>query len=234
MDIAGLFIYIAIQGITPGPSNFMAFYTSATYGMKGAMGYLTGTVTGFGVKMLLCGLLNFVLAAYVPQVMPILKWIGAAYLLYLAFHIVQAGWEERHAAASKLANQPAAASATVDSAADAPAEPIQEPDNMADSVSAMSQKGISATFTGGILLQVLNIKSWLMCLSVFSVYIMPYTMRIGVMLLWTLITLCVMITCTATWSFFGNAIKRVYVKYRMAFDIVMALLLVYCAVTAVQ
>lgn len=229
MDSVGLFIYIAIQGFTPGPSNFMSFYTSASYGIKGAAGYLSGTITGFGLKTLLCGLLNLMLAAYVPQVMPYLKWIGAAYLLYLAFHIVHAGYKERHAHAVPTPGVPI----TPDEPSCIPNE-AQSPQNAGEEMmDSMSQKGISATFMGGILLQVLNIKSWLLCLTIFSVYIMPYTTSIGVMLLWALISLGIMITSTATWAFSGNAIKRVYTQYRMLFDIVMALLLVYCAVGAV-
>lgn len=210
MDSAGLLIYIFIQGITPGPSNFMSFYTSATYGLKGALRFLSGTITGFTAKMLLCGLLNLLLAATVPQLIPYLKWVGAAYLLYLAVHIVYAGWKEERA--KKAAAQ----------------QGVQQEEQLAP-----PQKGVSATFLGGILLQVLNIKSWLLCLTIFSVYIMPYTMQMGVLLLWSLISVAIMVFSTMVWALGGQAIKTVYAKYRLWFDLLMAAVILYCAVKAV-
>lgn len=210
MDSAGLFIYIFIQGITPGPSNLMSFYTAATYGLKGASRFLGGTVAGFTAKMLLCGLLNLLLAAVVPQLFPYLKWVGAAYLVYLAVHIVHAGWKEERA--RKAAAQQGQEEA-----------PLAGP----------PQKGVSATFLGGILLQVLNIKSWLLCLTIFSVYIMPYTMQMQVLLLWTLISVAIMVFSTMVWALGGQVIKAVYAKYRLWFDLLMAAVILYCAVKAV-
>lgn len=192
MDVSALLIYLMVQGITPGPSNLMSLYTSAALGFRGARGYRIGTMTGFMVKILLCGLLNMMLAAVVPGLVPYLKWVGAAYLLYLAAHILFAGKNQQQA-----------------------------------------QQNIAATFWGGILLQVLNIKSWVMGLTMFSLYIIPFTTAIQDILFWTLVTFPIMLVCTLIWSLFGNAIKRIYEEHRLALSIVMAALLLYSAVSAV-
>ncbi len=192
MDISALLIYVLIQGITPGPSNFMALYTSATLGIRGARGYLFGTMSGFFVKMLLCGLLNIALASLVPGLVPILKWVGAAYLVYLAVSIFLSGKKEQ------------------------PEKPM-----------------VAATFMGGILLQALNMKSWIMGLTLFSLYVVPYTTKMLDILFWSVITLAIMFSCTLIWAVFGNSIKNVYAKYRLPLSIGMSLLLLYSAVKAV-
>lgn len=192
MDISALLIYVLIQGITPGPSNFMALYTSATLGIRGAGGYLLGTSSGFFVKMLLCGLLNIALASLVPGLVPILKWVGAAYLVYLAVSIFLSGKKEQQ-----------------------------------------EKPMVAATFMGGILLQVLNMKSWIMGLTLFSLYVVPYTTKMLDILFWSIVTLAIMFSCTMIWAVFGNSIKNVYAKYRLPLSIGMALLLLYSAVKAV-
>lgn len=196
MDASAAVIYLLTQGITPGPSNFMSMYSSARFGLKGAKGYLFGTMTGYTVKSLLCGVLAIALAAILPAVVPYLKWLGAAYLLYLAIHILLT--------ARKKAKAPDA-----------------------------EESAGSATFMSGILLQCLNMKSWMCCLTLFSAYVIPYDQSLTAVLLWTGVSILVMGACTLVWAVGGHAIQRIYSRYEFPFNILMALLLVYCAVTAV-
>ncbi len=193
MNASALLIYMVIQLITPGPSNFMAMFSAARYGLKGAKGYLLGTSTGYAIKTLLCGVLSLALALVLPQVVPYLKWVGGAYFVYLAIHILLDG-----------------------------RKPLSDEEGEG-----------SSTFMSGILLQCLNMKSWIFCLSMFSVYITPYTTDIGTLLLWGFISVMVMVPCTLAYAVFGSAIKKVYNKYRWPCSIVMAAALLYCAVMAV-
>ncbi len=89
-----LFIYLCVQCITPGPNNLTSLFLGATKGLKGLRPFLTGSMAALFVKALLCGLFNIALARYVPQAARILKWIGAAYMLYLAFVMARSGWVE--------------------------------------------------------------------------------------------------------------------------------------------
>ena len=84
MNYAPMLVYVLVACITPGPNNIMAMYLSAHYGFKGARKFMIGSSTGFTIKMLLCGGLNLVLAEAIPAAVPYVKWIGAAYMLYLA------------------------------------------------------------------------------------------------------------------------------------------------------
>jgi len=196
MDASAALIYLFTQGITPGPSNFMSMYSSARYGLRGAKGYLIGTNLGYLIKSLLCGVLAIVLAAILPAVIPYLKWLGAAYLLYLAVHIL-------------LSSRKKAAAPEGESSAG------------------------GASFMSGILLQCLNMKSWMCCLTLFTVYVIPYDQSLGAVLTWTGIAMVIMLFSTAVWAVGGHAIQRVYARYEFPFNLLMALLLVYCAVTAV-
>lgn len=217
MDISALFIYLFVQAMTPGPNNFMVFYIGANFGFKGVLKFASGSASGFFVKILLCGALNVVLASVVPGLVPYLKWFGAAYLVYLAVHVVLSGI--KHVKAEKAALQLAAEAGG---------------ETLADNTQNEEQpiKGIGITYWGGIMLQVLNMKSWVLGLTVFSVYVMPYTTATGDIALCVLIAMFNMLLGTTTWATFGSSIKKIYGKYRIQFDIVMALALLYCAITA--
>lgn len=198
MDYAGLFIYILVGAITPGPNNFMCLYLGARHGLSGARRFLTGSMGSVFVKMLLCGLLNLALASFIPGIVPYMKWLGAGYMLYLGVHILLSGIRESKAAPQEQ---------------------------------APSREG--ASYRDGILLQLLNIKSWIYALSIFSIYVVPYSAHFSSILLWSAAAMLVLIPSSLLWVLFGTIIKSLYAKYRLPCDIVMCLSLVYCAVTAV-
>ena len=61
------------------------------FGYRRTLGFLLGEATGFLLVMLASGLLNVVLASRLPQVRFWLNLLGAAYMLYLAVHILRSG-----------------------------------------------------------------------------------------------------------------------------------------------
>ena len=83
------------------------------------------------------------------------------------------------------------------------------------------------------MLQILNMKSWVSALSLFSVYVVPYTTALWAIVTGSGIMLALLIAASLSWCLFGRAIKNVYNQYKLPLSIVMALSLVYCAVTAV-
>ena len=77
--------------ITPGPNNIMVAASGANFGYRGTMGHMLGIVVGFGAMILAVGLgLGQVFNA-VPQLHYILRVLGTAYLVYLAWRIATAG-----------------------------------------------------------------------------------------------------------------------------------------------
>lgn len=81
--------YVFVTTFTPGPNNIMSMSNGMRYGYRKTLGFLAGITTGFLVLMELCGLLNFVLLNLLPQVKLWLNIFGAAYMVYLAIHILR-------------------------------------------------------------------------------------------------------------------------------------------------
>ena len=96
-----------------------------------------------------------------------------------------------------------------------------------------AEKQGESTYSAGILLQILNMKSWVSALSLFSVYVVPYTTQLSAIVAGSGIMLVLLIMASLSWCLFGRAIKNVYNRYKLPLSILMALSLVYCAVTAV-
>jgi cysteine/O-acetylserine efflux protein len=80
--------YLVVTTFTPGPNNIMSMSNGLRFGYKKTLNFLLGIFCGFTVMMLLCGLLNYVLLSLLPQVKFWLNLLGAAYMIYLAVHIV--------------------------------------------------------------------------------------------------------------------------------------------------
>jgi threonine/homoserine/homoserine lactone efflux protein len=86
-----LLVFVVVTLITPGPNNAMLMTTGLNSGFRRGQPHLWGVALGFAVMVLAVGLgLGAVFAAY-PAVYLVLKYLGAAYLLYLAWHIATAG-----------------------------------------------------------------------------------------------------------------------------------------------
>ena len=195
MDWAAMLLYIAVSSVTPGPNNLMALYLGAHYGLAGARKFIVGSMGAVLVKLLLCGALNLMLAAVIPALVPYLKWLGALYMLYLAFVMLRSGFR------------------------------AQEDEK---------ETGGESTYLSGILLQCLNIKSWVFALSVFSTFVVPYTTSLRVMLAVVLASLAMLVASTLLWTVCGSVLRRIYNEHRKVFSALCAASLVYCAITALN
>lgn len=75
---------------TPGPNNVMVAASGATFGFRRSLPHLAGVSVGFPVMLLLIALgAGGPLRAW-PWLHEALRWAGAAYLLWLAWHIAVA------------------------------------------------------------------------------------------------------------------------------------------------
>jgi threonine/homoserine/homoserine lactone efflux protein len=75
---------------TPGPNNVMLTASGASFGFRRSLPHMLGITVGFPVMIIAVGLgLGEVFTRY-PQLHLALKYVGAAYLLYLAWRIAQA------------------------------------------------------------------------------------------------------------------------------------------------
>lgn len=87
------------------------------------------------------------------------------------------------------------------------------------------------SFLAGMLLQFVNPKGVLYGITVIATFILPYHSSHSSLLLLSLFLGFVGILSTGSWSLFGSVFQKLLSKYRQQFNIVMALLLVYSAVS---
>lgn len=92
MNLLPIISYILISSFTPGPSNISSASLAVLHGYKNTLRYQLGLAAGVFVLMLLSGRLATTLLTHFPALEPIVRFIGAAYILYLAFEILKASY----------------------------------------------------------------------------------------------------------------------------------------------
>ena len=91
-ELIALASFVVITSFTPGPNNVSSASMGVLYGYRTTMPYLLGIASGFFLVMILCGWISFTLLRLIPVVENILRIIGAAYILWLAFHTLKASY----------------------------------------------------------------------------------------------------------------------------------------------
>ena len=77
-------IFATVMFITPGPNNIMVLSSGLTYGFRRSLPHIAGITIGFAFMVGAVGLgFGTIFIAY-PVLQTILKYAGAAYLIYLA------------------------------------------------------------------------------------------------------------------------------------------------------
>src|SRR5882672_10069342 len=84
-------IFATVMFFTPGPNNIMLLSSGLAYGFRRTLPHLAGIVIGFAFMVGAVGLgLGTIFITY-PVLQTILKYAGAAYLVYLAAAIAMSG-----------------------------------------------------------------------------------------------------------------------------------------------
>ncbi|MGO1118752.1 LysE family translocator [Rhodovibrionaceae bacterium A322] len=90
MNLWALLSFALVASITPGPNNVMLTASGANFGYLRTLPHIFGIFIGFGTLIMLVGLgLGSVFQAY-PALHEVLRYVGGAYLLYLAWRVVGA------------------------------------------------------------------------------------------------------------------------------------------------
>ena len=82
--------YAFVMSITPGPNNVMLTAAGANFGLRRTLPHILGVTCGFGSQVAaVCGGLGVLFTRW-PQLHLALKWVGAAYLLFLGWQMLRA------------------------------------------------------------------------------------------------------------------------------------------------
>jgi threonine/homoserine/homoserine lactone efflux protein len=84
-------MFALVTSITPGPNNFMLLASGVNFGFKRSIPHMLGISLGFLFMVLAVGLGLAEIFGRLPWIYSILKWVGAAYMLYLAWGIATSG-----------------------------------------------------------------------------------------------------------------------------------------------
>ena len=94
-EILSITLFGIVAAFTPGPNNFVAFYSGFNFGIKRTLPHIFGVTFGFPF-LLLCvalGLIN-IFKLY-PLIQVVLKYLGTIFLIYLAYKISFSGSENQ-------------------------------------------------------------------------------------------------------------------------------------------
>jgi threonine/homoserine/homoserine lactone efflux protein len=84
-------LFAAVMFFTPGPNNIMVMSSGLTYGFRRTLPHITGVVIGFAFMVGAVGLGFGTIFIAFPVLQTVLKYAGAAYLVYLAGVIAMSG-----------------------------------------------------------------------------------------------------------------------------------------------
>jgi threonine/homoserine/homoserine lactone efflux protein len=84
-------LFAAVMFFTPGPNNIMVMSSGLTYGFRRTLPHIAGVVIGFAFMVGAVGLGFGTIFIAFPVLQVILKYAGAAYLIYLAVMIALSG-----------------------------------------------------------------------------------------------------------------------------------------------
>ena len=188
------FITFSIVTIfTPGPNNISCMSFGVQYGYRGTLKYLLGICLGAFTVFMAAGFFSTLLSRYIPKLFPYLKYVGAAYIIFLGIQV------------------------------------------MRSSLTAKKEKKGEAKFYQGILLQFLNVKGIIYCLTVFTVFIHPHFDGILINLLFAGILNIAVFASVSLYTMGGNVVKILVKRERVykAINIVLGLALFYSAIAIV-
>lgn len=193
MNLTAFLSYIVLTAFTPGPNNIMAMSNAARVGFRRGLIFCVGVLLGFLVDMSLCALFTSLLFQYIPAITPVMKGIGAAYILFLAYVILR----------------------------DKPSKGERK------------QLFTPGSIWNGMMMQFVNVKVILYGITAMSAFVLPYSQAPLIILAAVLVLSFTGFAGTCCWALFGSLFQRLFETHRKPMNLIMALLLVYCAVMTV-
>lgn len=162
-EIIAMAGFALVFSMAPGPVNLVTLSSGINYGVKGTIAFVAGATAGFTLLLLLLGLgLAEVIISY-PNILTVIKGVGTAFLLYLAYKLATAKGEM----AINEASRP--------------------------------------SFLEGVLMQWLNPKAWLACLTGLAAF--TKADDVNSLIFFATIYFVICFFGVGIWSLIGNQLK---------------------------
>ncbi len=214
LNLSAFLSYIFVVTFTPGPNNIMSMANAIKYGYKKTLNFTLGVFTGFFIIMILCNYFNLILFNIMPKVKIFMGILGSAYMMYLAFKIMNSKEEK---------------------------EEIDEEDNREISDGDISKsnntkldENKSNLFITGVTMQFVNPKAILYGITVASNFIIPFYKSSLSLILSSIFLSFLSLISTSCWALFGSFFNKFLSKYERQFNIVMGVLLIYSAISIIK
>lgn len=81
--------YVFVSNISPGPNAIVSMSNTGKFGFKKSILFNLGVSTGVFIVLFVCSLFSWVIFDIFPAFQLIMVWIGAAYILWLAWNTFQ-------------------------------------------------------------------------------------------------------------------------------------------------
>jgi threonine/homoserine/homoserine lactone efflux protein len=82
-------VFSFVTSVSPGPNNTFLLSSGANFGLRKSLPYLNGIMAGLSVMMIALGAGLGVIFTTLPLVYQVLKWVGFAYIVWLAIQIIK-------------------------------------------------------------------------------------------------------------------------------------------------
>jgi threonine/homoserine/homoserine lactone efflux protein len=96
--LSALVLFCVVAGVTPGPNNMMLMASGVNFGVRRTLPHLAGVVAGFALMVALVGFGLDAVFRVAPWLLPVMRWAGAAYLVWLAWRVAVSGAAKEGAA----------------------------------------------------------------------------------------------------------------------------------------
>lgn len=93
-----------------------------------------------------------------------------------------------------------------------------------------AESGKEASFLSGMILQFANPKIYIYAITAMTLYILPVYHSLGTIAAFTVLLALIGASGSFVWALFGSAFCKFFSKHTKSVNLVMALLLVYCAI----
>ncbi|KAA3643495.1 MAG: lysine transporter LysE [Chloroflexi bacterium] len=91
-DLLSVISFVLITTFTPGPNNITSAAMGVLHGYRKTFNFLLGISIGFFFMMLVSAWASASILAYFPFMEPVLRYVGAGYIIYLAYGTFQASY----------------------------------------------------------------------------------------------------------------------------------------------